>query len=418
MSGGGETFLVSRLLKPMHKFFRKPSLWIALGVLLAIVIFFGFRMRGSSVRTVVSVKRDLEQHIVASGRVWVPTRVQIAAQTPGLVVAVGAAEGQRVQAGDLLVQLDDAEARAAFAQAKAAVDQAKARVDQLRRVGSIVATEALRQSESNFDRTQADFERAQKLSASGAIAKVELENAKRAFEIAGAQRNAAEAQQVSSAPMGADSRVALTSLMQAQAQLAGANARLSQTKILALQGGSVLARTVEPGDVVQPARTLMVIAADAEAQLVFQPDERNLAWIALGQKARASADAYPDKGFDAEVSYIAPAIDPQRGSVEVRLRVQNAPSYLRPDMTISIDLTVEKKTAVLTLPAEAVRGIATENPWVLVVQDGHAVKREVKIGIRGEGTLEIVSGMQEGTEAVVPDGRVILPGARVRPERQ
>ena len=61
------------------------------------------------------------------------------------------------------------------------------------------------------------------------------------------------------------------------------------------------------------------MAADGDVQLVFQPDERNLAWIRLGQKARASADAYPQQVFDAEVSYIAPSIDPQRGSVEVRL---------------------------------------------------------------------------------------------------
>ena len=112
-------------------------------MLAASTIVVAVRARGPKVKVAVAARKDLEQRVVASGRVRVPTRVQVAAQVPGLVVAVGAIEGQRVKAGDLLVQIDDAEARAAVSQAKAAVDQANARVEQLRRVGAIVATEAL-----------------------------------------------------------------------------------------------------------------------------------------------------------------------------------------------------------------------------------------------------------------------------------
>ncbi len=396
---------------------RRPSVWIALALALVVGAVFLVRARGPKVRVTAVARKDIEQRIVASGRVWVPTRVQMAAQTPGLVVAVGVVEGQRVKAGDLLVQIDDAEERAAVAQAKASVAQASAKVEQLRRVGSIVATEALRQAESNVLRTQNDLERAEKLASTGALAPAELDNTRRAAEIARAQKTAAEAQQVSSAPMGADSRVALAALLQAQAQLAGANARLAQTKIVALQSGAVLTRSVEPGDVVQAARTLLVMAADADAQLVFQPDERNLAWIKMGQKARASADAYPQQVFDAEVSYIAPSVDPQRGSVEIRLRVPAAPSLLKPDMTVSIDLLVESKQAALTLPSETVRGAATATPYVLAVENGRLVRKDIRLGIRGEGTVEVASGLDEGAEVVVPDGQLVAAGARVRTER-
>lgn len=396
---------------------RRPGVWIALALALLVVGVVIVRARGPKVRVVAAARKDIEQRIVASGRVWVPTRVQIAAQTPGLVVAVGVVEGQRVKAGDLLVQIDDAEERAAVAQAKAAVAQASAKVEQLRRVGSIVATEALRQADSNVLRTQNDLERAEKLATTGALAPAELDNTRRAAEIARAQKTAAEAQQASSAPMGADSRVALTALLQAQAQLAGANARLAQTRIVALQSGAVLSRSVEPGDVVQAARTLLVMAADADAQLVFQPDERNLAWIKMGQKARASADAYPQQVFDAEVSYIAPSVDPQRGSVEIRLRVPAAPALLKPDMTVSIDLMVESKKAALTLPSETVRGAATATPYVLAVENGRLVRKDIRLGIRGEGSVEVASGLDEGAEVVVPDGQLVVAGARVRTER-
>lgn len=397
---------------------HRVSIGLALIGLVAGVTFAVIHARGPSVRTTMPTRKDLEQHIVASGRVWVPTRVEVAAQTPGLVVAVAVVEGQHVKAGDLLVQLDDATARASVAQSRAAVDQASARVDQLRRVGAIVATEELRQAQTNLERTQADLDRARKLSGSGAIPQVELDNAIRAVDLARAQKAGAEAQQISSAPLGADSRVALTVLLQAQAQLAGANAALAQTKIVALQDGIVLTRSVEPGNVVQPSRTLLVLAAGSDTQLVFQADERNLAAIDLGQTARASADAYPDQIFDAVVSYVAPSIDPQRGSIEVRLRVANGPKFLKPDMTVSIDLLVAAKQKALVLPSETLHSGALDQPWVFVVQQGHIARKDLKLGLRGEGSVEIASGIDETADVVLSDGQPLVVGERVRASRE
>lgn len=402
----------------MRPSLRRPGLWLLFASVVIVAIALVLRARGPKVKVALATRKDLEQHVVASGRVWVPTRVQIAAQTPGLVVAVGAIEGQRVTAGELLVQIDDAEARAAVSQAKAAVDQANARVEQLRRVGAIVATEALRQADTNLERAEIELERVQKLAASGAIAQTELDNARRSVDLARAQKTSAEAQRIASAPMGADSRIALTALLQAQAQYAGASVRLAQTRIVARQDGVVLTRSVEPGDVVQPSRTLMVVAADGQPQLVFQPDERNLAWIALGQKARASADAYPQQVFDAEVSYIAPSIDPQRGSVEVRLLVAHAPSFLKPDMTVSVDLTVAHRQMALVVPSDAVRDAATPAPWLFTVEGDRLVRKNVKLGIRGEGATEIAEGLEEGATVVLPDGQLREIGQRVRPERE
>ena len=396
---------------------RRPSLWALLVVLAGAALYLALRAAGPTVRTGLATRSRLEQHVVASGRVWVPTRVEVSAQTPGLVVAVGVAEGERVKPGDLLVQLDDAEARAAVAQARAAVSQASARVDQLQRVGAIVATEALRQARTNLERAEDDYERAQKLAATGSIPRTDLDTARRAVDLARAQSSAAEAQQLSSTPMGADTRIALTALLQAQAQLAGANVRLAQTRIVALQDGVVLTRSVEPGDVVQPSRTLLVVAAGGSTQLVFQADERNLAAMKLGQRARASADAFPDQVFDAVVSYVAPSIDPQRGSVEVRLVADRAPSVLMPDMTVSIDITVATKPDALAVPSEAVHAAASPAPWVLAVEEGRIVRRDVRLGIRGDGATEIAAGLADGAEVVLPDGPPPAPGERVRPSR-
>jgi HlyD family secretion protein len=397
---------------------RRPGLWIVLALLAAAAIVLALRMRGPVVTTVVAARRDLEQHLVASGRVRVPTRVQIAAQNAGLVIAVGVVEGQRVKVGDLLVQLDDGSERAAIAQAEASVKQASARVQQLKRVGAIVTTEQLRQAESNLARAETELARTEKLAEAGAIPIRELDDARTAAAVARAQRNAAEAQRVASTPVGADSRVALAALLHAEAALAGAKIRLAQTRLVALQDGTVLAREVEPGDVVQPSRTLLVVAADADVQLVFHPDERNLAAIRLGQLAVAAADAYPQAVFDAAVSYVAPAVDPQRGSIEVRLAVAKPPGFLKPDMTVSIDLTVAAKSHALVVESDVVRDAATARPYVLVVEGDRVARRDVRLGIRGEGATEIVDGLAEGDEVIVPDGRRLEAGARVRAEQK
>jgi HlyD family secretion protein len=314
----------------------------------------------------------------------------------------------------LLLQLWDAEARAALAQAKAAVDQAAARVDQLRKVGAIVANETTRQAETNYQRAAAELARTEQLSTTGAVSQSELDDARRRLEIARAQRSAAEVQQIALAPLGADSRVALSALLQSQAQFTAASVRLEQTRLVARQAGVILTRNVQPGDVVQPAQALLVLAADADTELVIAPDERNLAWISLGQKARVSADAYPELVFDAEVNYIAPSVDARRGSVEVRLSVPDPPDILKPDMTVSVDLTVATKARVLTLSAEAVRGAATREPWVLVAAGGRAKKQRVQLGIRGDDRVEITSGLDEHS-VVLSSDPPISNGDRVRP---
>jgi HlyD family secretion protein len=163
---------------------------------------------------------------------------------------------------------------------------------------------------------------------------------------------------------------------------------------------------------------LLTIAADSESKLVIHPDERNLATIQLGQRARASADAFPTEVFDAEIDYIAPSIDPERGSVEVRLRVIHPPAGLRPDMTVSVDLTVASVANALTLPSEAIHGAATAAPSVWVVRDDRVYVQPIKLGIRGDDRSQILSGIDEKSYVVSTDMRALSAGQRVRPVRE
>ena len=393
---------------------RHPILVITLVVVLAAGVIGLLRARGPLVEVVRVTRSDIEQHLVASGRVRVVNRVQLIAQAAGRITQVAVREGQRVQPGDLLAEIDSQEARAVVEEARAAVAQARGRVEQLSDVSAVVVGEQVREAEANFTRAQSELVRVEALAKAGVVAMRDVDEARRALEVAAAARSAAQAQQQGVVTGGADARVAAGALRESEARLAAAQIRLAQTRVVAPGGGLILSRKVETGDVVRAGDALFELAGDSETEIVIEPDERNLAWIRVGQTGKASADAYPDHVFDAQITYISPAVDPQRGSIEVRLRVPAAPVTLRPDMTVSVDLTVASKANALTIPTDAIRDATTAAPWVPVVDRGAVVRRDVTLGIAGEGQSEIASGVSEGDLVALSPEDTLEPGQRVR----
>jgi multidrug efflux pump subunit AcrA (membrane-fusion protein) len=102
--------------------------------------------------------------------------------------------------------------------------------------------------------------------------------------------------------------------------------------------------------------------------------------------------------------------------VEVRLRVPTPLAILKPDMTISIDLAVGSAKQAVTVPSVAIRGASDPTPYVYVVDQGHIGRRELKLGLRGDSVVEVLSGLEEGAAVVLPGGKVSV-GERVRTEK-
>ena len=388
--------------------------WIYLAVaalLLAAVALGAWRAgAGPRVGAYAVARADLLQTVVASGRVESPRRVEIGSPVTGTVTSIPVVEGQAVAAGQLLVALDSSEPRAAVDQARFAVEQAEARLAQLGATGLPVASEGARQAEVNLANAERALARSRELFARGFIGQAALDDAQRSRDVAESQWKSARLQRDSQAEGGTEHRLARSALDQARANLRLAQARLDLATLEAPVAGVLISRNVERGAVVQPGKVLMVLSPAGETQLVVQIDEKNLQLVRLGQRALASSDAYPDRRFAAEVAYINPAVDPLRGSVEVKLAVREPPAYLLQDMTVSVDIEVERRTQVLALPADGIR----EGGWVLVARDGRAVRQPVKLGTRGEGRVEVADGLREG-ELVVPVAQAaIREGAAIR----
>lgn len=369
---------------------------------------------GSPVQTLLATRGRLTQTVVASGRIITPQRVSIGATITERVARIPVDEGQAVKRGQILIELDDTDERAALAQARAAVAQAEAKLRQMREVTLPAAEQALTQAEANARQARQSYERTAALRQKGFVGESQLDDARRARDVADSQLSAARLQVASSRPSGSDYALARTALEQARASLASAQAKLAQTVIFAPADGVLISRSVEPGNVVQPGKELMALAPSGETQIVVQIDEKNLALLALGQKALASADAFPDQRFAAEVIYINPGVDPLRGSVEVKLRVARPPAFLRQDMTVSVDIEVAHRDDTVIVPAAAVRDATGAQPWVLALNGGRAVRRAVKVGLRGDSRIEILAGVTPGDRLIPSTNALITPGERVR----
>jgi HlyD family secretion protein len=381
---------------------RRATIIIAVAAAALVLVAAGWRLAsGPSVAAYPVARTDLVQTVVASGRVESPRRVEIGVQLTGTVASIPVIEGQSVKAGQLLIALDDSEAKAAADEARFAVEQAQAKLRQLRGTALPVAKEAVRQAEANLGNAQRNYERSRDLFARGFVGQAALDEALRARDVAQSQLSSTQLQRDSESPGGSDDRAAEAALGQARASQRAAAAKLEFMTVEAPVDGVLIARSVEAGSVVQPGRALMVLSPAGETQLVVQIDEKNLALLKLGQDALASADAYPGQRFAAQVAYINPGVDPLRGSVEVKLRVPQPPPNLMQDMTVSVDIEVARRVGVLTLAADAVRDATTPAPWVLVARAGRAVRQPIRIGARGDGVVEVAEGLGIG-ELVVP----------------
>jgi HlyD family secretion protein len=371
----------------------------AAAVLLLLLVALGIRsLRGRQVEAAPVVRQDLLETLVVSGRVLARSKASLGSTVTGRVEAVLVEEGDRATAGQLLVRLDEREAAAALT-------EARARLERSRGTDRRSAEEERTQAALKLEMEDRQLARIAALRTEGFVSEREEDDARQARDLARSAVVAATEKARSAAAGGADERGAASAV-------AAAEARLAQLRILAPEPGVVLVRAVEPGDVVSPGKALLTLALDRETQILAQPDEKNLPALRVGQKARASADAFPDRSFAAEVLSISPGVDLARGTVDVKLLVPDPPGELKTDMTLSVELEVGKRAGVLVIPLESVRDAASE-PWVLVLRGHRAVRTPVALGARGGAVAEVVKGLAEGDLVVRQPGGV-KDGQRVR----
>lgn len=357
-------------------------------------------MQGPSIAGIEITPQPLVQTVVATGRVAAVSRAQVGSQVTGVVLERRVKEGDAVQAGDILAVLraNDLEA---------VLNEAQAALAQLQQSTLPQAQAALREAETRLAQTRREAQRRRTLFKERAISREEMEQAIEAEAIALAVAEQARLTAESLVPGNPNEAAA-------RARVASARAQLEKTLIRAEVAGTVLTRNAEPGDVVQPGSVLFEIARDGDTEIRVPLDEKNLGVLALGQLATCIADAYPTRPFPAEVTFIAPSVDPQRGTVDIRLTVASPPEFIRQDMTVSVNVETGRRNRTIVVPNDALTAMNGDRAEVWVVVDGRATRRQVQLGLRGLTQTEITSGLEAGDWILADSQAIVAQGDRVR----
>lgn len=373
-----------------------------LPILLALVLlllWFAWRQwQGPEIPAYQLEQRPLVQRVVASGEVDSQSLAQVGSEITGVVKARHVREGDAVRAGDLLIELHDEEQQARLREAEAALRQ----LVQSQRPQTEAA---LREAQNNLAQASRERERREALVARQLLPAEQGEQARQAEISARSALQRAQAAAAAAAPGGSDEQLL-------QQRLAAARAALERTRIRARFDGVVQVRAVEPGDVVQPGTALLQIARADSREILVPLDEKELGPVAVGQPALIIADAYPTEVLEGRVSFIAPAVDTNRGTIDVHLELLESADFLRQGMTVSVDIRTASRDQALVIPNDALFNRRGDSAEVLRLAGGRLAERvPVRLGLRGTGLTEVVEGVDPG-DVLLTDEQA--EGRRVR----
>jgi membrane fusion protein, multidrug efflux system len=305
-----------------------------------------------SVVTVTLKREQFAQQMEAVGTARANEAVDITSKLSNRVTAIRFREGQQVKAGDVLVEFDSEQTRAALAEAQASLSDSRS---QYKRSRELFNTKAL--SEAQLDQLQATL-----------------------------QAN--------------------------EARVAGAQSQLNDTIIRAPFAGRVGLRNVSVGSYVSPGTVITTLDDTSVIKLDFSVPEVFLAMLQEGLEISARTSAYPDIEFKGKVSSIDSRLDPVSRSIVVRARIDNKEGQLKPGMFMTVKLMRSERPALM-LPEQALVPEGSKK-FVFVVRDDTAHRVEVETGRRRPGEVEVISGLDDGDVVVTEGTQKIREGAAVK----
>ncbi len=415
--------------------------WIVIGVVLFLLLGAGVTLSSKlnaalEVRTARAVAESSgaagptgEVILNATGYIVAHHKIQLASKVVGKVAWIGVEKGDRVSQGQVIVRLEDDEYRAQLAQAKGQLAALEARRLELSN-GS--RPEEIAVAKANLDQAQADLEnarltleRTRKLVAEGVIAKQQLDDAQARYDgfvarVASLERSH---ELVRLGPRREIAQQVDGQIAEAKGRLAFYETQLNNTVIRAPIRGTILERVVERGEFVttgfvgdRGAKGYVVSMADLDdLQVELDINQNDFARLGDKQKAVITTDAYPDRKYHGVIEEISPEANRQKATVQVKVKVQDPDSYLRPEMNASVAFISDEKKGsapasggAVYAPAAAIREGA-----VFVAVNGKAVRRPVKTGTMNSLGIRIEDGLIGGEDLILNPPADLKDGAKI-----
>lgn len=405
----------------IRKLMQHPLRWGAAA--LAVVVLVGvLATRDTSaateapVRLVPVARRTLSSNVQATGLVRARTgaEVKVGARISGRVERLFANVGDRVKKGAPIAKLDDRDLRARAAKAAADLAAARAQLSVVRRgarpeeIQEVAATVAQAEAEERLAEAQA--RRTGGLVEKGYAGQEEGERAQRDVAVAQAKTSAARSRLELARRRYVDEDVALAEarVQQAEASLAEAQALVSFATLTAPIDGVIAQVSTQEGETVSAgmsAPTFVTLIDLDRLEVAAYVDEVDVGRVRVGQKASFSVDAFPGEEFTGTVTAIYPRAVIQSNVVNyiTTVAIENPDGKLKPDMTANVTVSLDERKGVLAVPDRALRR-ERGRTVVYVASGAGAEPREVKVGLRGGGMAEIVSGLAEGEQVQIQEG--------------
>ena len=361
----------------------------------------------SATLTATVARRDFSSSVLATGAVQaqVGAEVRVGARLSGKVERLYANIGDNVTKGQVVAELEKADLEAVVGQRQAELDLAQAK---LAAVEALLPKETekaqldLDECQATYTLNEKEVERQRQLHARGVATDEELDEAEEGHSVSKIRvASARKALELAETRYAEEMRQGRAEVARATAALENAGVQLSYATITASIEGVIASVSTEEGETVaagMQAPTFVTIIDLQRLQVDAYVDEVDIGKVKVGQHAVFTVDAFPAMDFEGKVSAIYPKAVIQDNVVNYDVVVDIQTPYhglLRPEMTASVTIFLEKREGVLAVPAQAVQRERGKNV-VYVLADGVAEPREIKVGWRDGQWIEVASGLEEG----------------------
>ena len=361
-----------------------------------------YQFRQQKTRTHTVDVGDLLSGVTVSGTIRNKQKTVVAAEIVAAVQRLAVAEGQLVEPGTVLVELDDRIVAAECAKSQSRIELAKQYLAELkagpRKEEITKARQAVVQAESELSYAKSSHEKTDDLVRRGAATKSELDLEEKKLKVAQAAMKSAQAELEL---LEAGTRIEQVARAEADVRLAEAELQRCQALrekyvLRAPHRGIVTAKHVEMGEVVSPGQVLLHLNNVDSTEIRAQVQETQLSGIKPGHMARVLADAYPDQPLEAVVERILPRVDPESGTVTVLLKLDKPTALTLMDgMAVDIALIRQQRRDVIRVPAEAVKSDG-ERAEVWLRKGDSFVRRDIQVGVNDGQWVEVRSGLAPG----------------------
>ena len=357
------------------------------------------------VQVVPVQKVDVRRVIEVVGTLAADEQVTVMAEAEGRVARLLVDMGDRVKAGQPIIELDREKAQYRYEASKAALERALAKYGVAEGSKTLPAgdtTPDVQKAYAELIQAEQSWKRADELTKKQLLPKQQIDDAEALYRVKKASYD--------SALQNAKNLKADIDANEASERLA--ERELRDTVIRAPFDAYVQQRMVAPGQFVKLQAVVMSLVKVDPLKVIAEIPEHMGPWIKLGQAVAVNIDAYPDKKIEGEVSRISPAVNAATRAFPFEARVPNAEGLLKPGTFARVRIQTDRVDAVISVPAAALQYRYGVNR-VFVVVDGKLVSREVKIGNRLGERVEIASGVEPGESIVAKDVEKLADGLRV-----